>query len=390
MSVRFIHTADWQIGKPFAGIEDAHKRVLVQQERLNMIRTIGEAAVLHRAEFLLIAGDLFDTPTVTKATVSAACSALGQLALPVFAIPGNHDHGGPASIWEQEFFQREQKSLAPNLRVLLRAEPVELDSAVILPCPLLRRSESVDPTAWLRSLGETGDAWGGKPRIVLAHGSTQAFGSEADDDDAELSSSNQLNLALLGGAAFDYLALGDWHGMKKVEAKAWYSGTPELDRFPKGESNQPGHVLAVVAVRGGMPDVTPVPTARFGWHRHTFDFSDDGALARLEEQLGALIGNRTQADLLRLELTGSLGIEATTRLEEFLEAFRARLLRLQLSDRTVIAPTAEEIGALSERAADPLISRVAAKLIDLAGGSEDSAAVARVALRELHAACRRA
>jgi len=31
--VKFIHTADWQIGKPFAGIGDAHKRSLVQQER---------------------------------------------------------------------------------------------------------------------------------------------------------------------------------------------------------------------------------------------------------------------------------------------------------------------------------------------------------------------
>jgi DNA repair exonuclease SbcCD nuclease subunit len=390
MTARFIHTADWQIGKPFAGIEDSHKRALVQQERLNMVQTIGEAAVLHRAEFVLIAGDLFDTPTVTKATVSAACSALGQLGLPVFAIPGNHDHGGPASIWEQEFFLREQKSLAPNFRVLLTAEPVELDSAVLLPCPLLRRSETVDPTAWVRSLGGAAHPWGGKARIIVAHGSTQGFGSEADDDEAELCASNQIDLALLDEVAFDYLALGDWHGMKKVAPKAWYSGTPELDRFPKGESNEPGHVLAIVATRGGEPDVAPVPTARFGWHRHAFDFSDDCALARLEEQLGVLIGSRTQADFLRLELTGSLGIEATTRLEEFMEALRARLLRLKLSDRTVIAPTAEEIDALSQRAADPLISRVAAKLVALATGSEESAAIARVALRELHAACRRA
>ena len=37
----FIHTADWQIGKPFAGIGDAHKRSLVQQERGEAIRRIG-------------------------------------------------------------------------------------------------------------------------------------------------------------------------------------------------------------------------------------------------------------------------------------------------------------------------------------------------------------
>ena len=117
---RFIHTADWQIGKPFARIDDAHKSALVQQDRLNMLQRIGEAAKEHRAEFILVAGDLFDTPTVTKATVSAACSAIGSLGIPVLAIPGNHEHGGPASIWEQPFFQREQASLAPNFRIILK------------------------------------------------------------------------------------------------------------------------------------------------------------------------------------------------------------------------------------------------------------------------------
>jgi hypothetical protein len=34
MSTRFLHTADWQLGKPFAGIGDPQKPVLVQQERI--------------------------------------------------------------------------------------------------------------------------------------------------------------------------------------------------------------------------------------------------------------------------------------------------------------------------------------------------------------------
>ena len=36
----FIHTADWQIGEPFAGIGDAHKRSLVQHERIEVIKRI--------------------------------------------------------------------------------------------------------------------------------------------------------------------------------------------------------------------------------------------------------------------------------------------------------------------------------------------------------------
>jgi hypothetical protein len=42
--MRFVHTADWQIGKPFAGISDAHKRSLVQQARIEAIKQVGVVA----------------------------------------------------------------------------------------------------------------------------------------------------------------------------------------------------------------------------------------------------------------------------------------------------------------------------------------------------------
>lgn len=389
MSTRFLHTADWQLGKPFAGIADVQKRSLVQHERFATIQRLGKIAEKHRAEFVLVAGDLFDSASVTKATVSEACSAIGRLGVPVLAIPGNHDHGGPGSIWQQAFFQRECASLAPNFRILLTPEPIELETAVIFPCPLLRRAESADPTTWLRSLDLAADAFGGKPRIVLAHGSTQGFGAAQDDDEGDAGATNQLDLSKLATPSFDYLALGDWHGTKQVGAKAWYAGTPEIDRFPKGESNEPGHCLTVAVSRTDLPHVQPVRTARLGWHQLACDFADDGALARLRQSVEALVGTRSSEDLLRLELSGSLGIEAATRLEEFLESLEARLLRLKLSNRTVISPSADEIAALTQRTSDPLIARVATQLVARAAGSNDEAAVARIALRELHAACAR-
>jgi DNA repair exonuclease SbcCD nuclease subunit len=353
MSTRFLHTADWQLGKPFAGIADVQKRSLVQQERFAAIQRLSKIVEEHRAEFVVVAGDLFDSASVTKATVSAACSAIGRLGIPVLAIPGNHDHGGPGSIWQQAFFQRECASLAPNFRILMTPEPVELKTAVIFPCPLLRRAESADPTTWLRSLDLTAAAFGGKPRIVLAHGSTQGFGIVQDDDEGDAGATNQLDLSKLAAPSFDYLALGDWHGTKQVGAKAWYAGTPELDRFPKGESNEPGHCLTVIVSRADLPQVQPVRTARIGWHQLACDFADDGALARLRQAVEALVGTRSNEDLFRLELAGSLGIETATRLEEFLESLDARLLRLKLSNRTVISPSVDEIAALTQRTSDP-------------------------------------
>lgn len=387
--MKFLHTADWQLGKPFAGIEDSQKRALVQQERFQVIRRIGEAARAHQAAFILAAGDLFDSSTASKATVSAACSEIGKLAIPVLAIPGNHDHGGPGGLWEQSFFQREKDSLAPNLRVLLKPEPVELDGAWIFPCPLLRRAESADTTAWLRSPDALSRCAGDKVRIVLAHGSTQEFTSQTDEEDVNSSATNQIDLARLPSGAFDYIALGDWHGTKQVTSTAWFSGTPELDRFPKGEDHHPGNVLAVVAGRGQMPSVTSIRTFRLGWHQMPFNLIEDSSLAVLQQRLEALMGQRANEDLLRLELAGSLGVQAANQLEQLLDSLQARLLRLKLTNQVAIAPTAEEIQTMSQRPADPLISRVAAQLVARAAGADGVAASAQAALRELYAACHR-
>jgi DNA repair exonuclease SbcCD nuclease subunit len=303
------------------------------------------------------------------------------MGLPVYAIPGNHDHGGPGSLWEQPFFQREQASIAPNLHLLLAPEAVEIDSALLLPCPLLRRHEAADTTGWLRTF----ESENGKPRIVLAHGSVQAFGSAGDDDEGDGMLVNQIDLARLDAARFDYVALGDWHGTKQVAAKAWYAGTPELDRFPRGEGHVPGQVLIVEVARGAEPMVTPVKTARFGWHERAFELAEDSALAQLEADFEALAGGRAQQDCLRLDLRGSLGIEATTRLEQLLESWQARLLRLKLSNQLVVAPSPAEIEALTQRTSDPLIARVAAQLVARLTHDGEDAAIARLALRELHA-----
>ena len=389
MPVRFIHTADWQLGKPFAGITDAAKRARVQQERIEVLGRIGRIAQEHRAAFLLVAGDVFDSASVTRATVSLACHAIGQLGLPVLAIPGNHDHAGPGSLWEQDFFRREAARLAPNFRLLTESTPIVECGAVLLPCPLRRRAESADPTAWIRSPDLLSTLPPDLPRIVLAHGSIQGFGSVPDDEDPSGSVPNLIDMSRLPTADLDYIALGDWHGTRAVPPKSWYAGTPEPDRFPKGPDHHAGHVLAVTAARGAEPTVTEHRTARLVWREEHQDLADDSALTRLQALWSHGPEALTPDTLLRLELSGSLGLEATTRLEGWMESLDALLLRLKLVRRTVLAPTTSECAALAQRPGDPLVSRVAARLIAVASSDTEAAPIARTALRELHAACSR-
>jgi len=386
MPVTFVHSADWQLGKPYGSVTEPEKRSILQQERYSVVDRIHALVEAHSARFVLLAGDTFDSPSPSKSTVSAGCAAIGRLNVPVFLIPGNHDHGGPLGLWDQPFFTREREQLAPNLHILLSPEPVEIDDAILFPCPLLRRHESSDLTAWLRPGQLDLDQLRDKPRIVIAHGSVQGFGLDNDDEDGG-GAPNQIDLSRLEDSAHDYIALGDWHGTKQVGPKAWYAGTPELDRFPKGADYGGGHTLVVSASRGGAPTVAMERTTRIGWHALEHTFLDDADCDALVQRVDALVGTRVGSDVLRLELTGSLGLETTHRLEQMLDSWQSRLLRVKLSNRVSIAATAADIQALTARAQDPIISRVASLL---AASLDDPAteAVARVALRELHAATR--
>jgi hypothetical protein len=51
-----------------------------------------------------------------------------------------------------------------------------------------------------------------------------------------------------------------------------------------------------------------------------------------------------------------------------------------------IAPSEDEVDALTRRTEDPLISSVATQLVAKIHGDTEEAAIARLALRELHAA----
>jgi DNA repair exonuclease SbcCD nuclease subunit len=306
----------------------------------------------------------------------------------VYVIPGNHDHGGPGSVWEQDFFKQESSNLAPNLTVLPATAPLELADVVLFPCPLLRRLESSDRTEWLRDPSVLQSVSPAKPRIVLAHGSTQDFSSAEDDEELCSMASNRIDLTRLPMEEIDYVALGDWHGTTQVGPKAWYSGTPENDRFQKGEDQQPGHILVVEPRRGELPHVQMAPTARLTWSEISFDFADDAGVDRFSSQLAKVLGQRANKDLLRLSLSGSLGIEASNRLERLLESLEARLLRLKVDNRAAIAPTDEEVEALTQQTTDPLTATVAQQVIGMTNSTDEEAETAAIALRELHAAYR--
>ena len=387
MPTRFLHTADWQLGKPYERIEnDDDKRSLASQARFDVLKTIGERIKAHQAEFVLVAGDLFDSITPSNANVSKAFERMGSWNVPVFIIPGNHDHGGPGSLWENDYLVVEQRKLAPKVKVLLEKTPFVHGEAIIYPCPLLRRTDTSDLTAWLRDPSVHPAEHATKTRIVLAHGTVQGFGSSADEEEDAPGEANLIDVKRLPVSDFDYVALGDWHGTTEVTPKAWYSGTPETDRFPKGTDNDPGNILEVVAGRGLAPQVTKTRTSHLNWISMDYRFTDDRQVAELETKLLQEVLTKSDQTLLKLHFTGSLGIKASGELQKLYEIVRARSIRLKLKDEVGIAPTEEEINRLCNDPQNPLIARVATKLVELTRTNPAEAGKASLALRELFSA----
>jgi hypothetical protein len=142
---------------------------------------------------VLVAGDLFDAEILPTNTLLEVLQAIGEFKVPVLVIPGNHDHGVPGTLWHQNDCQRHRQTLAPNLRVLLQRQPIELDDLVLLPCPLLRRHEAIDPTAWLRDL-DWNALTAQKLRVLLAHGGVHGFGGEVYADPTRFNAERRLTL----------------------------------------------------------------------------------------------------------------------------------------------------------------------------------------------------
>ena len=220
---------------------------------------------------------------------------------------------------------------------------------------------------------------------MLAHGSTQTFVGQWDDDGEGESAAEIIDIGRLPDAEVDYVALGDWHGTKQVGPKAWQAGTPEPDRFTKEDDHDPGNVLVVDVVRGSLPVVTRVHTAKLGWTELQFDLADDSALGRLEERLASLMGQRTNQDLLKLSLTGTIGFEASDHLDRIVESLQAASAG-QAGQRDTVGSHAGGDQRADRARHRPLIFRVAARLVEEAAGTDDAAVVARAALRQLHTA----
>lgn len=322
MGITFIHTADWQIGKPFGTL--AAMASLLADARFGAIDRIAGVAAAANARHVLVAGDVFDGISVPDAVLSQTVARMAAYPHLVWhLLPGNHDPAQPGGVW-----QRIEPLLSgTKIRLHLTAEPVEIEPGVLLlPAPLKTRAMSTDPTDYMASHVSAP----GVIRIGFAHGSVRGFGSQGD-------AAVPIEPTRDRSARLDYLALGDWHGLTRIGDRVWYSGTPEPDGY---KDNEPGHCLAVtIAATGTPPVVERHRTAMYEWLERTVAIRGAADLAALAADLKSR-GAPVRPILLALKLDGRVSISDGTAIEAEIAGIRGLVRHLDL-DTANMRPSAD-------------------------------------------------
>ena len=341
--VRFLHTADWQIGMKAAHAGEKAKKV--RQKRFETAGRVVELAKQKDVDFVLLAGDTFEDHSVDNAAVKRTVDILNRLdPIPVYVLPGNHDPMVPGGVWDRGAWER----IGSHVTLLREPQEYRFDDGVALyACPLAQKQSSLDPTAWIPDR-EDDD----RIRIGVAHGSLNILPGTVNfpiaSDRPERS-------------GLDYLALGDWHG-HRIFGRAVYPGTMEPTNFSEQGS---GNVLVVeIDGAGAEPRIEACSVNSLTWKALDPVISTVDDIEALDAAIQSL--GSPESLLLRVspDLSGCTDGRALERLETLQGELGERAFFLEWTD-PVRQPV---IGEGSDQIPDGTLSQVDETLATILDG----------------------
>jgi DNA repair exonuclease SbcCD nuclease subunit len=284
-------------------------------------------------------------------------------------LPGNHDPVDVGSVWEHPVW-----SSHSNLRVLREAQPVELATGILYPCPILATSSKskVDPTEWI-SCGPRSNF-----RIGVAHGTVE--GNPAMEPCLPIRREAATSRHL------DYLALGHWHSTATYEnsdgaVTMAYSGTHEATSFGERDS---GNILIVeISEPGAKPEVRTISVGNLRWKIIQESLTSPGQLSEVRAAIEMMPAS--PPSLVQVRLSGLLFADETSEIQRIEEILHSRFVHGRVEVNNLVpAPTDDNWITNLPRG---FLRNAATKLSELANSNtnENSREIAARALRELYA-----
>jgi DNA repair exonuclease SbcCD nuclease subunit len=368
--MRFLHTADWQLGMTrhfLAG--DAQPRY--SAARRDAVAGLGALAAEVGAEFVVVAGDVFEHNQLAPQVIGQSLEAMRAIGIPVYLLPGNHDPLDASSVFTSALFTAE---CPDNVVVLDRAGIHQVRPGLeIVAAPWRSKAPTTDLVADVLDDLEAGPV----TRVLVAHGGVDVL--DPDRDKPSLIRLGRLEEALARGAVH-YAALGDKHSLTQVgdSGRVWYSGSPEVTNFDDVESD-PGHVLVVDIDETNAVSVTArhVGHWRFVTLHREVDTSRD--IADLDVNLDLM----TEKDrtVVRLALTGSLTVTDRAALDACLDRYARLFAWLGLWERHTDVAVIPADGEFTDLGIGGFAAAAVEELVAAARGDDtDSAGDAQAAL----------
>jgi exonuclease SbcD len=370
LTVRFLHTADWHLGRIF------HQTHLTEEQG-HVLNQIVEIARAEKVDAVLVAGDLYDRAVPPPEAVALLDKTWQRLVLelgvPVIAMPGNHDSATRIG-YGAALLSRAGLHLVADFEAATR--PIAVGNVDVFALPF---TEPNEVRAWSGNVEVRDHSSAmqaciermrphfrlGRPRVLVAHAFVAGERKESESE-RPLSVGGAGTVSADLFTDFDYVALGHLHAPQVVSGRCIYSGSPLKYSFSEAADVKSVVIVDIsdsgtVAPRliplrarrdvrnleGALTDLiaaAPKDPNREDYLRITL--TDDGALLNALGRLREVYPNVLQLERRFLQGTSMTSIgEASARRRESTEAdLFAGFIREVVGD----APNAEEAALFQE------------------------------------------
>lgn len=370
--VRFIHTADWQLGmtRHFLAPE---AQALYSQARLDALGRMAALARAERCEFVVVSGDVFESNQVDRDVVARSLEAMRAFDVPVYLLPGNHDPLNPGSVYRSRSFT---DACPANVVVVADAQPVRVEGTEVelIGAPWESKRPLEDLVARACAALEPDDRC---LRVLLAHGAVDR--GSPDPDNPALIRLDALESSIRSGC-IHYVALGDRHSVTEVggTGRVWYSGTPVVTDFDEVEPN------CALVVELDHEGVTVQRREVGDWHfaEHAFDVNGREDVDGVREWLDGVADKRRT--VVKLSFVGTLSLADKVELDSLLAHFEGLFGALRQWERRTDLCVQPDDDDLSDLGLSGFAAETVQELAELARAGGPEAATAQDALGLLY------
>jgi len=283
--IRFIHTGDLHLGLQFKNVSFSSEIAMDRRRELwETFERIVNYSIDRNADFLLIAGDLFESCYFTLGDIKRVRDILSKASeLNVLISAGNHDYIGHKSIYRQVEW-------GENIKIF-ETDGLECKSFTELNTNIYGYSWNRAEIKENKLLNDFPYSDRDKNNLLLIHG-----------DISNNSNYLPMNINFLKDLEMDYIALGHIHKPRLFSQRIAYCGCPEPLDF--GETGIRGIIEGTIDQ--GITNIEFIPFSKREFHEVTIDLNENlGYLDLINRFENVSVGDISK-DFYRIKLKGYL------------------------------------------------------------------------------------